>query len=252
MGTGTTCHHSLPLQCMPAAGSLPCRSSNAPSLLPDRGRNYLSKPAGAASLSSSVWNLHLGGSWTSGARSRCWAEGTGNVSSSPPPSSLLRSKERKKLFPVQKSGETHPFLPTLIPQGRQRSGTNQLEKDHKHLQAANSNDHPLPQLSLRVTLSALHTAPARGLWVKTNVLPQLTPLAFPIPPQPTTNISSSLALQPCNPTPAIVPPSPRSIFDSAAALWLCVCVSARVCARSLHTHAPIFVQSLIPQMPEIT
>lgn len=181
-------------------------------------------------------------------RSRCWAEGTGDAASSLPPRSLPQSKERKKLFPVQKPRETQPFLPTLIPRGRQRSGTNQPEKDCKHLQAANSNDHLLPQLLLRVTLSALRTAPAQGLWVKTNVLPHPTPLDFPIPPQPTTNISSSLALQPCNPTLAIVPPSPRSIFDSAAAPWLCVYVYVCVCVHSLHTHAPIFVQSLIPQM----
>jgi len=221
---------------MSAAGSFPCHPSNAPSPFAAAGRNYLSKPVGAASLSSSVWDLHLGGSRTSGARRGCWAEGTGDVASSPLPRSLPQSKERKKLFPVQKLGEIHPFLPALMPRGRQRSSTNRLEKDRKHLRAANSNDHLLPQLSLRVTLSALRMAPARGLWVKTNVLPHPTPLSFPIPPQPTTNISSSPAPQPCNPTPAIVPPSPRSIFDSAAAPWPCVCVCVRACVCTLTAH----------------
>lgn len=96
MRTGMTCHHSVPLN---------VRQPHAPSpaLLPTHhhcsqpeGRNYLSKPAGAASLSSDVWNLHLGGSRTSGARSRCWAEVTGDVASSPPQRSLPQSKERER------------------------------------------------------------------------------------------------------------------------------------------------------------
>lgn len=224
MRTGTICHHNLPLQCMPATGSLPGHPSNAPSLLPDRRRNYLSKPAGAVSLSSSVWNLHLGGSRTSGVSSRCRAVGTGDVASSPL-RSLPWSKERKKLFPVQKPGETHWFLLTLIPRGRQRSGTNQVEKDSKHLQAANSSDHPLPQLSLHITLSpyAQQKHGVSGLKQMFSAIPP--PLFFPFHPSPQ---QTSSAHWPCShvtqPQPLF--PLPQGLYLTLRQHRGCVCVRA--------------------------